>query len=170
MEKIKKKINKKNKKAVSLMLSYVLLIAIAVSLSIGVYSWLKFIAKGTEETEECPKDVSLEIQNYECLANKEIRLEIKNKGLFNISGIAVRGTDNKSQEAWFKLKDVSEVGNIEVGEAYIFLRALRPNNSSTYKFSYEGLTRLEKIEIQPVRVKKDEVIFCKESTSQEIEC
>jgi len=62
--------NKKNKKAVSLMLSYVLLIVIAISVAIGVYAWLKFVAEGTEGLEKCPADVSLIIQNYECVGNK----------------------------------------------------------------------------------------------------
>lgn len=162
---------KRNKRAVSLMLSYVLLVVIAISLSIGVYSWLKFMAKGPEELKKCPETVSLVIQDYNCSGVNEIQVNIKNKGLFNVDGVSVKGTDNKSQEAWFKLKDVSEVGNMEVGEAYILQKSLKPNDVNSYKFSYEGLGKLEKIEIEPVRVKEEEVIFCNDATiNQEINC
>lgn len=168
----------KNKKAISLMLSYVLLVVIAISLSVGVYSWLKFVVKGQESIEKCPEGASLIIQDYKLLENKKIELTVKNKGLFNISGYYIKGTDNKSQEAWFNLKDViaSSISGAVEG-TYLFSKPFSPGDENTHTFSYEGLDKLEKIEIEPFRIqekksglKKKSIVLCEQAiVSQEIE-
>jgi len=58
------KINKMNKKAISLMLSYVLLIIIVIAVSIGVYTWIRFWVLGIEPIEDCPGGVSLVINIF----------------------------------------------------------------------------------------------------------
>ncbi len=166
----------KNKRAVSLMLSYVLLVIIGIALSIGVYSWLKFVVKGTEGIEKCPEGISLVIQDYNLLDNKKIELNVKNKGLFNISGYYIKGTDDKNQEAWFNLKDVM-AGSISsaVDGTYLFLEPLPPNAENSHVFLYEGLDKLEKIELEPFRIqekeplKKKKIVLCEQGViSQEI--
>jgi hypothetical protein len=87
---------KKSKKGVSAIIGYVLLILLAVSLSGGVYAWLK--AKIPKATEKCPEDVSLEIidLNVDQL-RANITLEVRNRGLFSVNGIKVRlKEDNKA--------------------------------------------------------------------------
>jgi len=167
----KQKTSKKNKRAVSEMVAYVLLIVITMALAVGMYAFLMFLTRGVNEIPKCPETLSLAIQDYSCLGSKEIQVTIKNKGLFNIDGISVKGTDDKSQEAWFKLIDDSKVGNVEVGEAYVFLNRLKSNNISSFKFSFNGLDRLEKIAIEPVKIKEEEVIFCDDAAiTQELNC
>ena len=94
---MKKQINfHKNKKAVSLMISYVLLIVIGMSLAIIVYEYI-IIVVIIEPTPTCPETLSLIIQEYSCNAGaKKITIEVKNKGLFNISGYEIRGTNDRS--------------------------------------------------------------------------
>ncbi len=166
----------RNKRAVSLMLSYVLLIIIGIALSIGVYSWLKFVVKGTEGIEKCPEGISLVIMDYKLLENKKIELNVKNKGLFNISGYYIKGTDDKNQEAWFNLKDVM-AGSISsaVDGTYLFLEPLPPNAENSHVFLYDGLDKLEKIELEPFRIqekeslKKKKIVLCEQGViSQEI--
>ena len=52
---------KVNKRAVSMIVAYVILITIAIALSILVYNWLRFYV-GPGEKVECPEGVSLIIQ------------------------------------------------------------------------------------------------------------
>ena len=166
------------KKAVSLMLSYALLIIIAISLAIGVYAWLKFVVGGQNPLEECPEGVFLIIKSHECLGNDEIQIEVENRGRRNISGYAIKGTENKSQEAWFKLKDIGPFEE-EVSGMYLFPDStpFPPNAVDAHNFSYENIPsgKLEKIELNPFRIQeqnnKKEIIFCDDAViSQEVDC
>jgi hypothetical protein len=170
-------VGKMEKKAVSLMLSYVLLIVIAISLAIGVYVWLKFVAGGQNPLDECPDSVFLIVQSYECLGNDEIQIEVKNQGRFNISGYAIKGTENKSQESYFKLKDIGPFEE-EVLGMYLFPDSvpLAPSIIDAHNFSYEDIPsgELKKIELNPFRVhgeNKKEIVFCDKSViTQEVDC
>ena len=54
-----------NKRAVSILVSYVLLITITLSLSVLVYNWLKFYVSD-EEIPECSSNVNIVIQDSAC--------------------------------------------------------------------------------------------------------
>ena len=167
---------KMDKKAISLMVSYVLLIIIAISLAAGIYAWFRFVIKGIEPIEECPEGVSLILKDYKCLANKKIQIEVENKGRFNISGYAIKGTDNKSQEAWFKLKDPAVIGGGVPG-IHLFSASLPSAGINIRNFSYSEIPsgRLEKIEIDPFRIQEDKgkknIIYCGDAViNQEVNC
>ncbi len=167
------KINKKTKKGVSLILSYVLLVVIALALALGVYTWLKFIAGGAEDIEECPEGVSLILQEYKCFSGaKIIELTLRNKGRFNIDGSIIKGTANKSQDAWFNLKlvDNSNVQELAVPGTYKFPSPLAPDASQVYNFSYAGLGTLEKVGIIPIQIHENQSILCESTISQEVNC
>jgi hypothetical protein len=78
----------KNKKGVSVLIAYVLLIMIAVSLSFGVYFSLKRWIP--EDRPECPAGVSLVIKSVECV-NSEMTIIFENKGRFDIDGAYIIG-------------------------------------------------------------------------------
>src|SRR3989344_1131649 len=86
----------RNKKAISLMVSYVLLIVIAIGVSVLVYNYLKLYTPG--EKKECPADVYLTVDDVTCsLSQNTINLTITNRGVFNISAVFIRvGPQNKS--------------------------------------------------------------------------
>ena len=87
-----RKIENKNKRAVSPMIAYVLLIVIGISVAFLVYQWLKLQIPA--QSEKCSEDVRIIIKSYECnQANKKISLIFQNKGLFNIDGVYVRYSD-----------------------------------------------------------------------------
>lgn len=70
------------------MVSYVLLIIIAVGLSVAVYSFLKvYIPK--YEAPECNKEVQISIAAYTC-DNNLVSIELTNRGLFNLEAVYVR--------------------------------------------------------------------------------
>ncbi len=83
-----------NKKGISEIISYVLLIVIAVGLSVLVFSFLKlYIPKF--QTPECPKDISLIVSEVACnlypdATKNALNLTLVNKGLFNVTGKYIR--------------------------------------------------------------------------------
>ena len=78
----------RGKKGVSIIIGYVILIAVAITMSFLVYAWMKsYVPK---EELKCPEDVSIRIVTAEC-GGGVIDLEIKNTGLFDINGYIVKG-------------------------------------------------------------------------------
>ena len=59
-----RKIPTKNKKALSEIVSYVLLIIIAISLSVAVYAWLEVYVP--KNTVECEQGASVVIKDFSC--------------------------------------------------------------------------------------------------------
>ena len=96
----------KSKKGVSMMVSYVLLVVIAIALSVAVSSYLaRFLPS---ERTECPPDINLFIEEGSCsFTDQQLSVTISNRGLFNISAMFVRFSEtgrevrqqvNKGQE------------------------------------------------------------------------
>jgi hypothetical protein len=156
-----------NKRAVSEMVSYVLLVVIAVGLSIAVYAYLKvFIPKG--EKPECKEDIQLIVQDYTCTATlgKELSVTLYNKGLFRVNAVYLRlGPDGKKVR-------------LNVLER-LFNPPLLPGNSSEVRVV--DRTKLEPIlttpgkyilEVQPAaNSEKGELALCENSViTQTITC
>ena len=75
----------KNKKGVSEIIGYILLIAIVVAISVFVYQFLKsYVPK---ESLTCPDGVTLLIPDYKynCLENL-LNFTVQNEGTFSIGG------------------------------------------------------------------------------------
>lgn len=164
----------KQKKAVSLMVSYVLLIVITLSLAVLVYAWLEFTVQ-EPKTLECPDDVSLIIHDYKCPGSQIIELTLRNKGLWNIRGFIIRGT-NKTEGVPMNILNFTsgEGTEIEPGR-FDFFENLQPNEIKTFVFLYSDLDNLKKIQIGPFRIQEDEkgknrTVLCdKATTTQDIE-
>ena len=81
-----------NKKGVSVMVAYVMLIVIAVGLSVGVFNFLRLYVP--KEKVECPSDISLIVQSTTCVVEAGDRIvldvTIKNKGLFSVPSAYIR--------------------------------------------------------------------------------
>ena len=73
----------KNKKAVSLMVSYVILISIVIAVSIGVYAYLKAFVGDVEPAIDCKEETSFIIESYTCSIGN-LELTLRNNGRFNI--------------------------------------------------------------------------------------
>lgn len=92
------------KKGVSVMIGYILLIALAVVMSVIVYQWLKtYVPK---DTAKCPDGVAVFVQKskYTCTGTgadqRSVKLELtlKNNGRFSIAGYYIHVTDKEDQE------------------------------------------------------------------------
>ena len=158
IKKIKSKI--KSKKAVSLMVSYVLLIVIALALASVIYSWAK-VKSNFLPQEECPEDVSIIIKDYSCNNTiKVISLYIENKGLFNINGFFIRASDNESIIASIPLNTTDIERSLIISGRYDFFdNLLKPNEVRVANFSFKNSDPLKKIEIQPY-ILQEKITLC----------
>lgn len=151
-----KKIKKKNKKGVSIMLGYILLITFGIIISVLVYSYLKtYVPK---DILKCPDETSLFIKEITC-ENNIMTIVLKNNGKFNLSGYYIHGTNSTTQElATIDLSQNvtsdSQNGPIPVGNVVMFFMSstntFAPNQEKTHNYTIKGIT-LSSIEIIPMR-------------------
>lgn len=149
----------RNKKGLSEVVGYVLLIVIAISIALLVYGWLK--AQIPKETEKCPEGVSLFISEYNCgLGNKNINLKLKNNGLFNIDGFIVKVSNKSGDLPTLPLEKIE--GGISGREGWFyFVDELEPNQEFSGIFKYTGL--IAEIQIIPVKYVDEKPILCENS-------
>ena len=164
-------LGKIKKNGVSLMVSYVLLVVIALALSIGIYTWLKATAN-VEPTPACPKGVAIIISDYNCETSGEIEITIKNKGTHNISGFVVRVSKNiDSLPAGLLLGKEPYALDIYTADRghYNFMNPLPPGEEKIIRFKYpkdnqgDSWLSLKKIQIEPYRTFERNQILCEEA-------
>ena len=173
---IKRRGIRNNKKGISEMVGYVILITIGVLMGLLVYQWLKtYVPK---EAIECPDGTSVAVQEPACNGN-QLSLVVKNNGVFKVDGYYIYGTldpDEKvATENIATLRDPQtdhvDFGNSlnpgEVTDDQIFTLENSVNLQSVHIYS---------IEIMPMRIQPDSkgvntFVQCTEAKiSEEIEC
>lgn len=143
---------KKEKRGISELLSYVLLVGLGVTLSVAVYSWLTFYIHQSK-IELCPEGVSIIISNYNCSADK-LSLEVRNKGLFNIDGFILRANNRTKGNPVFKIF------------VYNYTSAATPPLSPSQGFThinidYRATAKITELEIQPYRIfENSSIVLC----------
>jgi flagellin-like protein len=87
----------RNKRGISEIIGYILLIAIVVVISIFVYGWLKTFVP--QESLTCPDGTSVSISNYvyNCTLNT-LNFSLDNDGTFSISGYFVHASNDSTQQ------------------------------------------------------------------------
>ncbi len=153
-----------NKKALSEVVGYTILIVIAISLSVLVYAFLRnYIPK---EAPTCEEDLNLIVQNYACKGNM-LNLTLLNKGLFKADAVYLR-FGNSSQ----KIKDQINKDNF-----LLYGSDNRPglnpqeSSSSTYVIPpANSLTNYE-LELEPAVIINKKIVVCEKSIiTQPIRC
>ena len=88
---------KKNKKAVSVLIGYVLLVVFAIILSVGVYTWLKSYVP--TQTLTCKDGISLSIKSstFNATGARELNVTLKNNGRFSVAGYFLYATNSSNQ-------------------------------------------------------------------------
>jgi len=169
-----------NKKAVSLMIGYVLLVTAAVVMGVIVYSWMKtYVPK---ETIECPDDVSIYIKSYTC-ANGQFSVSFSNNGKFSIAGYYIRVKNNTEQELAsidLSSKLVEGAEGKKFASSVLFLgtgeNPLQPSDEVTHVFNLADVGgKIIFVEISPVRYQEIEgqkrFVNCgKSKIEEEISC
>lgn len=150
----------KNKKGLSNLVAYVLLIAISLSLSVIVYGWLKFYAGGAGDIVTCPSNANLIIDSYKC-SSDNFTVTIKNKGLFDVDGYVLRVHNRPGAE--FGVYTFNGTGSF-----------LGPGDKieTTYLFPSidDGLTSVTLADVQPFVNIDGKDISCVSLSSQKINC
>ncbi len=133
-----------NKRAISEMVSYVLLIIIAVGVSGLVFAYIKFyVPKG--QLPECPQDVGIVIKDYTCImgTNPQLTLSLVNKGLLTVDAVQIKfeKTERRIRQNINKGPLYFSNNGLKPGEEYITV----PYNVGTIVTSPGSYT----VEIQP---------------------
>lgn len=147
----------RNRRAISEIVGYVLLIVIAVSISLLVYTWLKGYLPGQEKT--CPEGASLGIEDYSCL-NGDLTITLKNNGLFTLDGFIIRASNQTKGRAVYYL-NISSSKDIE----HYFNGGSKPLSSEeeeTFVFDYRRYGLIKQLEIQPFKI-DGESVLCKDA-------
>jgi len=161
----------KNKKGLSEIMGYVLLMLFVIIISIIVYQWLNSYVP--EDAIKCPEEVSVLIKNMNCSeiavgeTKKEIYLNLKNTGNFNVDGYFIKATETEEQKIgtqdltrFFNLtaSESSGVSNsaTKFGGALKFYKSLEPNQEKTAIFDIPNSEEINpySIEIIPFRFQK----------------
>jgi len=149
----------KNKKGVSIMVSYVILITIAIIMGVVVYQWIKTYVPA--EALNCPEGVSVFLKDYfyDCDSDT-LNITLKNNGRFNIAGYFIYARDNQNEElATIDLSEYNErekIGNaISLGNP--LSNSFEPSdNPVTHVFDLSSFDRIYSIDIIPVRYQEEE--------------
>lgn len=153
--------HKSDKRAVSEIVAYVLIIVISLSLAVGVFSWMKLYIK--EPAKECSEDVSLVIYDYVCNSStKIINITLENRGLFKIDGFFIHASNKTdATEATMKL-NLDEV---------IFPSPMQPEEKFTKNFRFAQLQTITLISIEPFKIIDKKKVACQKGFyKQKINC
>ena len=143
-----KKINK-SKRGMSQLVAYVIFIVIAISLSLGVYSWLKTYMVKTEK--KCSPEVELKVIDFSCIG-ESIILNLRNRGNFGIDAVIITAS-NESR--------ISIKYNLTSLEGYYFFNGGEPLGAGkNYSLILEKIANLKSLDIMPIKLIEDVPILC----------
>ncbi len=169
---------KQDKRGISPIIGYVLLIAGVIAVSVVIYPWLKSYVP--QEITECKEGASLFVKYVNCTKDLtsgklELRLTLRNNGLFDLDGFMIYSAEDKEQE----IATTSIAQYAGGAEGLIMFNGgrfpLKPNEEANYFFSTTTIPKIEKIEIIPARFEiannKNRFTICGNSKiSETIEC
>ena len=144
----------KNKKAVSLMVSYVLLISIAIIVATGVFIWLRTMANIAPSTD-CKEGTSLILENYNCAFGTDggIDLYLKNNGYFNIDGVILSvGNDTGIFPVVYLMPRPLNGFQGNIKGHYFFNTALGPGDITSANFSNVDGQDLEIVDFKNISI------------------
>lgn len=167
---------KLSRKAVSEMVSYVLLVIIAVGVSVAVYNFLSVYTP--KDHASCSNDVRVVLQSYTCQSGSEknITLTLLNKGVFKVDAVYIRfGAQDR------KVKDLINNGNDLYFSTLVGNNnpGLNPGASAVKSFNSENLKNVPLsspgvygVEIEPaVFSESNDLALCPQATiTQDIVC
>ena len=158
-----------DKKAISEMVSYVLLIVIALGIAAGVYAWLRFYVPSGGGAEECSEDIAISINDYNCSAGN-LSLDLENKGLFNINGFFIRAA-NESGKLPTIMLNTTDALPVKYPGRYDFATSFKPGKIAVANFNYTGFS-IKRIQVQPFVVgeKTKTAILCENIADINLDC
>lgn len=165
----------RNKKGLSEIIGYVLLIVFAISMSVLVYAWLR--ASTPKAEVACPDAVSIELTEYYSIdapdegnANyKRIYLNVTNRGLFGINGVSITlKQDTKACPIKsVACQDIAKSCDVQ-GNKILFKQFLNQGMMKPIYMVYDSSACApNKIELTPMRTSENGIILCDKSIIKE---
>jgi FlaG/FlaF family flagellin (archaellin) len=166
-----------DKRALSEVISYVLLILVAFAMATLVYVWMNgFVG---DPTPTCESGVSFNLKKVEC-SGGQIKLTISNQGTFYINGFMVKvSEDGKDIMPAFILESSDAAFASTTNGKNILGAPLKTGDEATYTFDYNivGFTGPpEKVSVQAIitqtneKTGKIEPILCEETVITQDAC
>jgi len=164
-----------NKKGISEIVSYVLIVVIALGISIGVYSWMRsYLPK--DNNNSCPDDVAIFIKDYNC-NNKILNLTLENKGNFDISGFDLRISNESDKAPIISIQSTKQLPDTVEGTIpgipgrYYFYEMIpfSPNSIKVASFNYTNQEKILKIQIQPFIKDNSSLYLCTNIVNLDLE-
>tara|TARA_Y100000310_G_scaffold342908_1_gene448195 strand:+ start:8607 stop:9113 length:507 start_codon:yes stop_codon:yes gene_type:complete len=163
-----------NKRGVSNVIGYVLLIVISIVISTIVFQWMKTYVP--TDSLDCPDGVSVFVKDYSynCTEN-QFNFTLKNTGRFDVAGYFIHGTNSSEQE--LAILDLTPYNKLDLEGVILFddnINYLTPNNeiNNTFNFSNTSFGQIYSIEIIPIRLQSNNrIISCSDAKiNEEISC
>ena len=155
-----------NRKAVSPIIAYVLLIGIVIAISAAVGSWLYTQAKSPGFAVDKCEGVSISIEKVECEADSlssgyNIKYTVKNRGRFTIDKLSVKVDFGGGLGDPYKYS-LDEVGDLN-------LKPLVDENEYTNTKNFRSI--INRIKVTPWLVKGNEELLCSDNSVEVVvEC
>lgn len=173
-------IERKNKRAISSIIGYVLLVTFGLIMAVIAYNYLRtYVPK---DLVECPDGTSVFIKDYTCNGN-DLQITIKNNGKFNYAGYYIHAANTTDQKiATINLANYftgsSDDQGRNVSGTYIMFALADDNEMIPQKELIHTFTLphdIEILELTPVRYQQEgatmRFVSCSGSkTREEISC
>src|SRR3989344_2961147 len=169
----------KHKKAVSVIIGYVMLVSFVIVLGIIVYSWMKTYVPKDELN--CPDGTSIFIKSYECSSNT-LTLHLSNNGKSKIGASFIYVTNLPQKELATIALSRNTTDELSIirptGIKFSGLESgnlLKPNDEETEIYDLTGLDAIYSVEILPIRWQEEKnklrLVSCKDVKIKEsIQC
>ena len=141
----------KDRRGVSVVIGYVLLIAMALGISGAVYAFLKFYVP--KDVPQCPLDVNIIVTNMSCSA-EHFEITLSNKGLFSVDGVYIKlGVPGETYRSTINCPTSTSASTCKIYFAQYnsieYSRGLKPDQTWSADYSYEPFGDVE-VEVTPL--------------------
>jgi len=183
-------ISKKNKKGLSELIGYVLLVSAVLGMSIVVYGFLKTYVPVAQQS--CPEDVSIYIEQINCSTISgvvQLNLSLRNNGKFNVGGYFINARNSTNFVNLNLIKNRAPVLGCDIEQSWMspgvkfidsnsnenpaLRNPMSPEDVYETFFNFTGVVSNLSIEIIPLRWEgyKMRIVTCSSAkVSQEVSC
>jgi len=144
-----------NKRGVSVLIGYVLLVVFVIIIAAIVFTWLRTYVPA--ETLNCPDGSSVFIRESSFdVSSSQLRIILTNNGRFDLAGFFIHATNNSEQEtATIDLSSYINSGGINISNSVVFStdgNSMAPGDTESVIFTIPaGLGTIYSVTIIPVR-------------------
>jgi hypothetical protein len=171
-------VHKKNRRGLSEVISYILLIAISIAMSIMVYQWLRTYVPA--DSVKCSDGTSIFIKDISYSCSGTLTLTVQNNGKFGIDGYFIHVSTSPNTDALATIDISSKItsGGTTFGNSIRFSNVIENSlspedlhNVQISSFNVQSYGTLHKVEITPFRMQevsnKKRLVSCSEAKVEE---